>query len=239
MAKRENPIPQDFQAMNDYERDLKIVELRRTVELLQRQLEQQQNNAQPRRNQREARGEVEDKSPFGFDDYSSDEDHINRSQRRLPRAHDGDVKVEVLEFDRRMQGDAFLDWLYTVERIFEFKEFLEERKVKLVAIKLKGYASLWWENLKMERNREGRRPIQTWEKMKHELKKRFLSENNRQYNYVKFYNFKQYNLPMEENIREFEHLMLRCDINEMEEQTIRLKRELADTNQAATILDFH
>ena len=77
MAKRENPIPQDFQAMNDYERDLKIVELRRTVELLQRQLEQQQNNAQPRRNQREARGEVEDQNPFGIDDYSRYEDHIN------------------------------------------------------------------------------------------------------------------------------------------------------------------
>ena len=39
--------------MNDYERDLEIAELRRMVELLQRQLEhQQQNNAQPKRNQR-------------------------------------------------------------------------------------------------------------------------------------------------------------------------------------------
>ncbi|KAL5756982.1 hypothetical protein ACOSQ2_021728 [Xanthoceras sorbifolium] len=83
-----------------------------------------------------------------------------------PRAHDGDVKVEVPEFNGKMQGGVFLDWLYTVERIFEFKEFSEERKVKLVAIKGKGYASLWWENLKRERNREGRRPIRTWEKMK-------------------------------------------------------------------------
>ena len=115
---------------------------------------------------------------------------------KLPRACDGDVKVEVPEFDGRIEGEAFLYWLYTVERIFEFKEFSEERKVKLVAIKLKGYTSLWWENLKMERNREGMRPIQTWEKMKCELKKRFLYENYRQDNYVKFYNFKQYNLPV-------------------------------------------
>ena len=50
MARRGNPIPQDFQAMNDYERDMEIAKLRRTVELLQRQLEQQQNNGQPRRN---------------------------------------------------------------------------------------------------------------------------------------------------------------------------------------------
>ena len=41
-----NPIPPKVQGMNDYECDLKIEDLR-TVELLQRQLEQQQNDAQP------------------------------------------------------------------------------------------------------------------------------------------------------------------------------------------------
>ena len=69
--------------------------------------------------------------------------------------------------------------------------------------------------------------------MKRGLKKRFLYENYRQYNYTKFYNFKQYNLSVEEYIREFEYLMLRCDIKELEEQTIAwylggLKKEVAD-----------
>ena len=75
------------------------------------------------------------------------------------------MKVELPEFYGKMQGDAFLDWLYNVERVFKFKEFSKERKVK-VAIRLKGYASLWWENMKREKSREERRSIQTWEKMK-------------------------------------------------------------------------
>ena len=138
------------------------------------------------------------------------------------------MKVDVPEFDGKTQGDTFLDWLFTVERIFEFKEFAEEKKVDVP-----GYASLWWENLKRERVREGRRPIETWEKMKRELKRRFVSKNYRQDNYAKLYNFKQYNLSVEDYIREFEYLMLRCDIKEPEEQTIArflggLKRELAD-----------
>ena len=33
--------------------------------------------------------------------------------------------------------------------------------MKLVAIRLKGYASLWWENLKRERSRVEMRLIQT------------------------------------------------------------------------------
>ena len=45
MARCGNPIPPKVQDRNDYERDLEIVDLRRMVELLQRQLEQQQNDA--------------------------------------------------------------------------------------------------------------------------------------------------------------------------------------------------
>ena len=45
MARCGNPIHPKVQDMNDYERDLEIVDLRRTVELLKRQLEQQQNDA--------------------------------------------------------------------------------------------------------------------------------------------------------------------------------------------------
>ena len=63
-----------------------------------------------------------------------------------------DVKVDVPEFEGKSQVDTFFDWLYTVERIFDFKDYSEEKRVKLVAIKLKGYTSLWWENLKRERN---------------------------------------------------------------------------------------
>ena len=74
------------------------------------------------------------------------------------------MKIEVLEFDGNMQGDVFLDWLYTIESIFDFKEYSEERKVKLVDIKVKSCASLWWEYLKRERSREGRRPIRLGKK---------------------------------------------------------------------------
>ena len=53
------------------------------------------------------------------------------------------MKIDVPVFDGHAQGDAFLDWLYTIERIFDIEDYLEERKVKLVIIKLKGYASPW------------------------------------------------------------------------------------------------
>lgn len=117
------------------------------------------------------------------------------------------MKINVLEFDGRAQGDVFLDWLYTIKRIFYFKDYSKERKAKLVAIKLKGYTSLWWENLKRERVREGRRLIRTWKKLNREMKRRFISDNYKQENYLKFYNFKQADLSVQDYTREFEFLI--------------------------------
>ena len=47
------------------------------------------------------------------------------------------------EFEERIQPYEFVDWLNFVEHIFEYKIVLEDCKVKLIAIKLKRYASLW------------------------------------------------------------------------------------------------
>nr|GEZ24904.1 hypothetical protein [Tanacetum cinerariifolium] len=66
----------------------------------------------------------------------------------------------------------------------------------------------------------GRKTIRTWEKMKRELKRRFLLENYRQDSFLKFHNLKQQDKSAEEYTSEFDHLMIKCDIVELEEQTI-------------------
>jgi hypothetical protein len=51
------------------------------------------------------------------------------------------VRIDTLEFEGKMQSDNFIDWFQTTERIFYFKEY-PDRKVKLMALKLRKYASL-------------------------------------------------------------------------------------------------
>ena len=67
--------------------------------------------------------------------------------------------VEIPEFEGRLDPDEFLEWLQAVERVFEFKEILEDKKVKLVALKLRSFASLWWTSLLAKRVRQGKRKI--------------------------------------------------------------------------------
>ena len=74
-----------------------------------------------------------------------------------------------------MHADDFLDWLNTVERVFEYYDPPERQKVKLMAIKMRKNASFWWENLKRQRQRDDKKKIETWEKMKKEQKKEVSS----------------------------------------------------------------
>jgi len=48
-----------------------------------------------------------------------------------------------------------------IERIFELKEYNEEKSFKLAILKLKGYASPWDEHLKKNRAREAKSKIRT------------------------------------------------------------------------------
>jgi len=53
-----------------------------------------------------------------------------------------DFKGEIPKFEGQLNLDDFLDWLNTVERAFEYKDVPDDKKVKLVALKLRKYASI-------------------------------------------------------------------------------------------------
>jgi len=75
----------------------------------------------------------------------SGEDKYGRRSRRHHRNKEmtyHDFKVDILEFEGQLDPDLFLDWLQTIKRVFEFKDISDEKKVKLIALKLGKYASL-------------------------------------------------------------------------------------------------
>jgi len=47
------------------------------------------------------------------------------------------LKVDIPEFEGQLDPDLFLDWLRTVEWVFNYKYLLDEKKVKLVALELR------------------------------------------------------------------------------------------------------
>nr|GEV32692.1 hypothetical protein [Tanacetum cinerariifolium] len=116
------------------------------------------------------------------------------------------LKIEIPEFTSKVYLDDFIDWLSTVERVFDVREILDKLKLKLV---------------------------ETWEKMKKQMKAKFLPENHRQEAFLDYHNMSQRNMTMEEVINEFDKLRMRCDVVEEEEQVVAqflkvLKPEIAN-----------
>lgn len=160
----------------------------------------------------------EGSNPFG----SSSEEERSRRHRSGRRSFSNfnDIKVELPEFEGKLDPDEFLEWLQTVERVFDYKDIPESKKVTLVALKLRKYASLWWANLTTKRAKDGKEKIKTWSKMKTKLKGRFLPSSYLQDNFSQLHHLLQGSMSVEEYTREFEQLLLKCDLRESEEQTI-------------------
>jgi len=140
--------------------------------------------------------------------------------RRRIDLNSNDFRVNIPEFKVKLDPEEFLDWLSIAERVFKCKEVHEDKKVKLVALKLRKYASLWRTNLCAKRIRNRKEKIRTWEKMKTKLKARFLPSSYVQDSYTQLHNLTQDHMSVDEYAREFEKLLIKCDIRELEEQTI-------------------
>ncbi|KAI9162193.1 hypothetical protein LWI28_024772 [Acer negundo] len=154
----------------------------------------------------------------GVSDYStpSHPHDLRHYVLRDPETHRAfNVKVEIPE-----QSNEFIEWFNTVDHIFEYQKVPKHRKVKLVAIKLRKHASFLWENLKKQRDKEGRSKILTWIKMKKELTRKYLTKNFWQDVFLKIQNFRQKDLSIAEYTTVFDNLMLKGDLMEPEEQTI-------------------
>ena len=174
--------------------------------------------------------------------FGDDEENVYARRPRRPpplqdRSHH-DFKVDIPEFEGQLDPDIFLDWLQTVERVFEFKDIPDDRKVKLVALKLRKYASIWWSNVVSKRVRVGKGKIRTWEKMRSKLRSKFLPPHYLQDNFLKLHHLKQGSKSVEEYTRDFEQLLLKCDLQEDESQT--LIRYLSGLNEEiAHVVELH
>ena len=67
-----------------------------------------------------------------------------------------DFKVEIPEFEGQCSPDDFLEWMNTIERVFKYKDFSYDKKVKPISLKLHKYALIWWSNVLATRARKGK-----------------------------------------------------------------------------------
>jgi hypothetical protein len=81
------------------------------------------------------------------------------------------------EFHRKFQPEEFLDWVLTVEEVFEFNGVPDERRVSLVVHTFQEKVAAWWQQLKQNRVRKGKLKINSWEYLLKKMRTAFLPHN--------------------------------------------------------------
>ncbi|GKB75351.1 reverse transcriptase domain-containing protein, partial [Tanacetum coccineum] len=166
------------------------------------QLSDRMDQLMNRHGNRNVRGTDDEQleNPFGEDDDSSSDEQSGRRPRRNQR-----------EDNRRWESGI---------RVFEFKEVPENKRVSLIATKLRGRASAWWQQLKLTRERVGKPRITSWQKMKKCMRANFIPHNYQRQMYQRLQNLKQGSKSVEDYTTEFYQLIARNDIQETEDQLV-------------------
>ena len=138
-------------------------------------------------------------------------------ERRPPRQQVDDLrdmKFDPPEFEGNLNPDLFIEWIQELEIFFEVREYSDEKAFKVDVLKVEKCGSLWYENVKKDRAREGKARIRTWSKLKKIMNKRFLPDNYKRDLYLRVSSLNQGCLSVEAYIRAFEQLQIRSGIEE-------------------------
>jgi hypothetical protein len=77
-------------------------------------------------------------------------------------------------YEGNLDVEEFLDWIRSMDKHFNYEYVDEEKRVKHVVTRLKGHASLWWDELQAERRSKGKQKMKNWDRMVAKLKAKFM-----------------------------------------------------------------
>ncbi|KAL4386067.1 hypothetical protein GQ457_09G019440 [Hibiscus cannabinus] len=157
-------------------------------------------------------------------------------RRNVARLDDSfaNIKMNIPPFHGKTDPEAYLEWEKKIEHIFECHNYSERKKVQIAALEFTHYAINWWNQLTVNRRRNGERPVSTWDEMKAIMRKRFIPTHYHRELLRKLQNLTQGSMSVEDYFKEMELAMIRANIEEDQETTIArfvsgLNPEIADT----------
>ena len=91
------------------------------------------------------------------------------------------MRVDVHEFDGISHDpEVYIEWEKGVERYFEYKDTHPDHQYKIAEVKLTKLAAIWLEGVQRQKIRENRPKINTWEKLRKHLGRKYIPNNYRQ-----------------------------------------------------------
>lgn len=119
-----------------------------------------------------------------------------------------------------MGVEEFLDWQIEMDRFFDVMEIPESKQKKMVVFRFKSTATVWWDKLVVQRQRQRKLPVRSWRRMKQLMLERFLPEDYEQILYKMYLECNQGTRSVTDYTTEFLRLSERNEIGESEGQRV-------------------
>jgi hypothetical protein len=84
------------------------------------------------------------------------------------------AKMDIPVYEENMDSEELLDWIRALDTYFDYEDVEEDKRVKHVVTRLKGHASLWWDEIQADRRYKGKQKIKSWDRMIVKMKEKFI-----------------------------------------------------------------
>jgi hypothetical protein len=64
-------------------------------------------------------------------------------------------KIDIPMYEGNLDVEELFDWIQEMDKYFEYEYVDEEKKVKHIVSRLKGHATLWWDELQADKRNKG------------------------------------------------------------------------------------
>jgi hypothetical protein len=96
---------------------------------------------------------------------SAVEDAVDERLFRVVARIGAREKMDIPVYEGNLDVEELLDWIRALDKYFDYEDVEEDKKVKHVVTRLKGHATLWWDELQADRRCKGKQKIKSWDRM--------------------------------------------------------------------------
>jgi hypothetical protein len=91
--------------------------------------------------------EADSENEVGHGEEVTTEDVADEHLFRVVARIGAREKMEIPMYEGKLDVEEILDWIRALDKYFDDEDVEEDKKVKHVVTRLKGHATLWWDEL--------------------------------------------------------------------------------------------
>jgi hypothetical protein len=130
------------------------------------------------------------------------------------------AKMDIPVYKGNLDAEELLDWIRALDTYFDYEDIEEDKKVIHAVTRLKGHATLWWDELQADRRCKGKQKIKSWDRMIAKMKAKFIPRDYQITLFRRMQNLRQKLMTVKEYTKEFYRLNIRAGHRESDDEKV-------------------